>query len=325
MSTLFVFAFVLCFLFGLLFSIGSLEPNEYGIMKNSMTGQVSEEWYKGGLHFIGPVTEFLTFPSTQETIELSRTSSQGFPVQTRTGADPNDPDSGGQPITISCSYQYIIDPNRLRQVYLSFGSFFAAHARWVLLSSNSVSNQAQKFTPQDFWQRREVVAESMLMEMNKTLWEQGYISVVRFQFLRIDFAPKFEDSITANQVAEQQRVVNEYTQKVTAVEQRIQVLRSENLATIANISAAAEARGRTMMARARKDMFHLKQQMKAQKYKELREMMNFTEYDMSQYFKIKALQAQTSKGKVSVGMKTVGTRAPKTSLPAMKGRLAMEL
>jgi len=49
------------------------------------------------------------------------------------------------------------------------------------------------------------------------------------------------------------------------VVQHISVLQSENQATIANISAGAEAKSKEIKAAARRDAFNLKQSMKAQK------------------------------------------------------------
>jgi len=168
-----------------------------------------------------------------------------------------DQQSGGQPIQISCAFQYVIVPSYLRQIYLSFGSYAAAKQRWLLLSGNMVSNVAQQFTPQDFWTDRKRISDTMRDAINNTLWENGYVMVTKFQIMKVDFADQFEDSITAVQVAEQQRVVNEYLQQVQAVVQTIEVLGAENNATIANISAGAAAYSKEITAAARRDAFNL--------------------------------------------------------------------
>jgi hypothetical protein len=227
------------------------------------------------------------------------------PVQTRTGADPDDPDSGGQPIQISCAFQYKIVPETLHQVYLDFGTFERAKLRWQLLSNNMVSNVAQQFTPQDFWVNRQNISAEMLRKINNTLWKHGYVLAVKFQIMKVDFADKFEDSITAVQVAEQTKVINLYEQQVQKVVQSINVKKAENQATIANISAGAEATAKTHVAKARRDAFNRKQEMKARKYK-LQDELGLDGTHMAEYFKIKSLQAQSAKGKLVVGLPSVG-------------------
>lgn len=291
-------------------TIASLQPNEFGLMRNVITGKVGGTAVRGGLHYTGLFTSLMRFPATQVTIEFAGQSrpSKGadrLAVQTRTGADPNDPDSGGQPIAISCAFQFQIQPELMRQVYLSFGSYEAARERWVLLSGNMVGNVAQQFTPQDFWVNRKHIADTMLRQVNETLWKHGNVYAMNLQIFQVDFAKKFEDSITAVQVAEQQKVVNEYEQQVATVVQSIEVLKAENEAAIANISASAEATGKKIMAQAHRDVFNLKQQMKAKKYSELQRALGFENRHMEQYFKIKSLQSQGSNGKLVVGIPSV--------------------
>jgi len=307
-----------CFVFLLVFwniFFSSLDPNQYGLLKSTISGTVSEQTQRGGIKMTGPFRSFLRFPATQTTFEFSSRSPDRPPIQARTGEDSMqstnnavmDQQSGGQPIQISCAFQYVIVPSYLRQIYLSFGSYAAAKQRWLLLSGNMVSNVAQQFTPQDFWTDRKRISDTMRDAINNTLWENGYVMVTKFQIMKVDFADQFEDSITAVQVAEQQRVVNEYLQQVQAVVQTIEVLGAENNATIANISAGAAAYSKEITAAARRDAFNLKQSMKATKYAELKTALSLSENNMREYFKIKALQAQGTRGKLVVGLASVGS------------------
>eukprot|EP00440_Ansanella_granifera_P063685 gb/GFBE01069047.1/.p1 GENE.gb/GFBE01069047.1/~~gb/GFBE01069047.1/.p1 ORF type:complete len:346 (+),score=91.92 gb/GFBE01069047.1/:1-1038(+) len=297
--------------------ISSLEPNQYGLMRNFVTGSVSYEVARGGIHLTGPFKGYITFPAAQGTLEFSRRSLDRPPVQTRTGADPEDPDSGGQPIAISCALQIKFVPSELRNVYLSFGSFEAARQRYLLLAGNMVSNSAQEYTPSDFWSIRDKIAARMLKQINETLWYQGSVVAERFEIMKVDFAAAFEESITAVQVAEQSKVVNEYEQQVQRVVQHISVMKSKNEAHIANISAAAEAKSKEILASAKRDAFNLKQGMKAQKYAELRKALEFSQKEMSEYFKIKSIQGQGQNGKVIIGLPSIGDSAvPKQSMEA---------
>ena len=78
-----------------------------GIRKNLLTGYISDQAERGGIHFVGPLKTFFTVPAAQGTLQWSWSGGDRAPVQTRTGADPQDPDSGGQPISISCAVQAV--------------------------------------------------------------------------------------------------------------------------------------------------------------------------------------------------------------------------
>jgi hypothetical protein len=236
------------------------------------------------------------------TLKFSRDSFDRLPVQTRTGADPNDPDSGGQPISISVAMQYTFVPETIKQVYLSFGSYEAAKARYLLLAGNMISNTAQEYTPQDFWLERDKIASRFFDQVNATLWGSGYVILKQIQIMKVDFAMKFEDSITQIQVAEQQQEINKYDQQVQQVVQTIEVMKSENNANIANIQAGAQATSKEIMAGAKRDAFNLKQTMKAKKYAQLKGNLSLSMPEMTEYFKIKALQGQEQTGKVVVGL-----------------------
>jgi len=290
-------------------SVAALEPNQFGLTKNVVSGSIAPYVLRGGLHILGPLRSFIVFPAAQGTLEFSMVSPDRQPVKTRTGADPQDPDSGGQPISISCAVQVQFVEETLQQVYLSFGSFEAARQRQLLLAGNVVSNTAQEYTPTDFWTKRDDIAARMLEKINGTLWRQAYVKAMQFEIMKVDFAKQFEDSITAVQVAEQAKVVNEYEQQVQRVVQHISVMKSENEAAIANISAGAEAKSKEIRAAARRDAFNLKQGMKAQKYSELQKKLELNGVQMSEYFKIKSVQGQSSSGKVVVGLPTVGQRS----------------
>jgi len=290
--------------------VASLAPNEFGMTKNIFSGRVGYEVHRGGIHLVGPMKTFVRFPATQVTVQFSQRSQPNLPINTRTGADPKDPDSGGQPIKISCAFQFILAQETIRKLYLNFGGYEGALARIKLVSGNAVSNTAQEFIPKDFWQRRDVVAARMLDVMNKTLWDQVFVEVVRFEIMKVDFAMRFEESITGVQVAEQAKVINEYQQQVAKVEQSIEVMSSNNDAVIANISGAASARAKELRAVAQRDAFNLKQTKKAEMYAALKGALEFTEPQMVEYFKIKALQAQATKGKMVVGLPHVGEPGP---------------
>eukprot|EP00397_Hematodinium_sp_SG-2012_P034882 GEMP01037455.1.p1 GENE.GEMP01037455.1~~GEMP01037455.1.p1 ORF type:complete len:337 (+),score=66.76 GEMP01037455.1:276-1286(+) len=302
-----MFGFMMCSLM-----IGVVEVNHIAIWTNKVTGTVyPEPVYGAGLYFSGPFYSFISFPSTLMTVDFANTpNADRPPVSTRTGADPSDPDSGGQPISISTSFQYRFNPERIGACYLDFGSRQSAHSRFLQLAFNKISTLAQEFNPTDFWVKRDIIARHLHVGVNKTLWEgadQG-ATVDFFQILRVDFATRYEDTITQIQVAEQQKVVNEYKQQVEEVIQQIANMNASNEAQMTNVTANGNAVAALIVATANKDGFHLKQTAKAQAYQEFKTTLHFSENQMVRYFQIKSLQQQS--------MVTVGLPSPTTQRQA---------
>jgi len=275
---------------------------EYGLLRSKFSGQVSGTAVQGGIHPVWPWQTYLTFPATRVTLQWSRDYYADRPqVTTRTGADPNDPDSGGQPIGISCAVQFKLQKDDLKASFLRFGSYTALKQRYILLAGNMVSNTAQEFTPQDFWQRRRQIAERMLQQINHVLRANGGEAIM-FEIMKVDFASSFENSITGVQVAEQQKVVNEYSQQVQQVEQQINVLNSHNQALIATIRAGAAKTAKERVGNATKEAFIMKQKAKATMYSQLQSALEFTPSQMAEYIKIRSLMMQSSTGKVVVNV-----------------------
>jgi len=290
------------FLFVSSMFIASVSPLEYGLKKNGVSGSVFTTAVQGGLHIVAPWQSFLTFPATRVTLEWSNSVNADRPqVATRTGADPNDPDSGGQPLSISCAVQIRLIRTDLKRIFLDFGSYAAAKQRYILLAGNMVSNTAQEFTPQDFWRKRHTIANQMLHEINVLLVKNG-AEAVSFEIMKVDFATSFENSITGVQVAEQQKVVNEYNQQVQQVEQQIAVLNSHNQAKIATIHANAVRTAKEMVGTATKQAFIVKQEAKATMYAKLQKELELSPAQMGEYIKIRSLMAQSQSGKVVVNV-----------------------
>lgn len=288
-----------CFLMTFfMFCVAAVSPLEYGLKRSSVTGAVDNDYVQGGLHPVAPWQSYITFPATRVTMEWSDGGNSDRPrVSTRTGADPSDPDSGGQPVYISCAVQFVMNPETLRATYLSYTSYEGAKAQYMLNAGNMVSNTAQEFTPQDFWVHRPKIAKRMLEQINTVLAKNG-AEAVSFEILKVDFAQAFEDSITSVQIAEQQSVVNEYAQQVQQVDQHINVLTSANEATIAKIKAGADKTAKERIGKATKSAFIMKQQAKATTYAALQKALEFTPAQMAEYIKIRSLMAQSSNGRV---------------------------
>ena len=222
----------------------TIEPTEFGIVKNGFTGYVEldpESVYTSGRYFIWIRHNFIKFPRNLVNLEFSDAygghADRGV-IAARTGPDPDDKESGGQPIKLSVSFQYKMVRKNVPLVYQTFGA--AYEASFLLFAQQAITNEAQLFTPRTFWTNRGYIEKKMHEAVNKTLFEQGYSIVHSLQLLKVDFSNNYEDIITQIQLQEQLKVTKGYALNVTRVLKEVDVMQSRTAAQIAQISASAD-------------------------------------------------------------------------------------
>jgi len=165
----------------------------------------------------------------------------------------------------------------------------------------------QEFTPHNFWLDRKSISDRMFQKVNMTLWNDGFVTLKKFQILEVDFPAKYESMMTSVQVAEQSKEVRKAKQQVQTVVQSIEIMRSKNLATIANITAGAQADAKEIQARAARTAFNLKQHTKAKEYAKLQKELELDFPHMTEYLKIKTVSSFAKSGELLMGFPQVKT------------------
>jgi len=249
--------------------------------------------YSPGRHFIWLRNFFITFPAYKVNIEFSsKPDADAKPVPARTGRDQNDPDSGGQPVTLSFSFQYQFNKDDVGKVYKEFGEQY--EARFLLFARMAVSDVAQKYTPHVFWTDRNKVALDMEHTLATMLKKEGYVTVDDFQLLHVNFPDKYEAMITDIQLQVQYKLTSEYQQKVTDVYKDIDVLRAENDANITAIQATAQAEASVLVNGASMTGFYAQQKAKADAYAALQANLTLSNQELLDYVKIRSLFSRPS-------------------------------
>lgn len=257
--------------------------------------------YGAGLHFLGPNFFFITFPAYRINVEFSHSATAGSPpVPARTGRDLNDPDSGGQPVTLSFSFQYQLLKDDVGKVYQEFGEQY--EARYLLFARMAVSDVAQKYTPHKFWDARKEVADDMFHTLQRTLEKFGHCTVTGFQLLQVDFPDKYEAMITDIQLQVQQKLTSEYQQQVTNVLKNIDVMTAQTAAGIASINAGAAAHAALIVNEAKTKGFYAQQKAKAQAYSELQSMLQLSNQEILDYVKVRSMTGEGRNSQTVVGL-----------------------
>merc|ERR1711939_269267 len=270
-------------------SFDVVKPTQYGILQNGWSGTVyMNDVYSPGRYFVWLRNFFITFPAYAVNVEFSVSShANAPPVPARTGKDLNDPDSGGQPVTLSFSFQYQFNKDDVGKVYKEFGDQY--EARYLLFARMAVSDVAQKYTRDKF-----ATLQAMLKK-------NGRCEVTQFQLLQVDFPVKYEKMITDIQLRVQYKLTSEYQQKVTNVLKDIDVLTAETEASIASINAGAAAKSALLVNEAKTNGFYVQQSAKAESYAELKTMLSLTSQEVLDYVKVRSLTGQGRTSQTVVG------------------------
>jgi len=293
----------------LAFSFDVVKPTEYGLLQNGWTQWVYTDYvYPPGRHFVWFRNFFITVPAYRVNVEFSTAATANSPpVPGRTGRDLSDPDSGGQPVTLSFSFQYQFKQNDVGKVYTEFAEQY--EARYLLFARMAVSDVAQEFTPNKFWSERSKIAAKMFEALKVMLRDKGHCDVTGFQLLQVDFPTKYEDMITDIQLQVQYKLTSEYQQQVTNVMKNIDVLTAMANAEITEVNADAQAKASLMVNQATVEGFKLEQAAKAKSYASMQKDLGLTNQEMLEYVKIKSLTS--ARGGLGTGSKTVlGTSQP---------------
>ena len=221
----------------------------------------------------------------------------------RTGPDPDDKESGGQPVTFSVSFQYKLQKHTVPAVYQTFGA--AWEASYMRFAQQAITNVAQRFTPKEFWNSRKEIERAMLLQVNQSIYKQGFAIVPALQLLKVDFKSNYEETITNIQLQEQLKVTKNYALDVTRVLKEVDILQSETEAQIAVIAATAKRQAAVLVNKAEADALQLEQSTKATWYARIKEQLGWSNAEFLQYVKIKSLAAQPADSMV-VGVGAMG-------------------
>lgn len=171
-----------CFMFIFLFiflpiSFSGVEYYEVALKYSTTSGIVAPKSYEHGNHFIGPINAFHKFPATAQSFE-----SKSFAVFTKS-------DTGnGATVNIDISFQYILIPDKLFDLYRLTGMEFADII--TAQATAKIKNTASQYTNIQFLQSRVMIENKLKEALTEKLLEV-HAKVIGFQLRKIVFASTF--------------------------------------------------------------------------------------------------------------------------------------
>lgn len=304
-----------CFLPSLIVTIISMSfdtitPTEYGLLKNTMTGEVNfDTVYVNGRHMVGPLQRFLRFPAERKTLSYGNQSRDSqIAIPARTGADSGSgASSGGQPVSLSVSFQYRLIRERIPDLFQTFGEMWESN--YLRFCQQAITNVAQQKTPRMFWENRHEIELALHAAVNATLIAQGFATVPALQLRSVGFQRSYENTITNIQLQDQLRVTKSYQLEVTRVLKDVDLMQSESDALILDTNADAARQRDIILGQANANALQREQQAKSDMYKMLRSHLGWSTGDFLQYVKMKAINSQPTSN-VVVGVNSLGSVPP---------------
>jgi len=287
----------------------TVAPTQFGLLRNTMTGAVDlSSVYSNGRYFVGPNKEFIRFPSNRITLSYgNRSRDDQAPIPARTGAASTGESSGGQPVSLSVSFQYKLMEEYIPQIYEVYGVLW--ETTYLRLAQQAVTNTAQEYTPASFWTMRRDIEKAFHVAINDTLVENGWATVENLQLRAVGFQSSYEQTIINIQLQNQLIVTKSYQYDVTEVMKEVDLLQSQTDAEIVEINADAARQRDVIVGRANADALLREQSVKATMYRQLRDHLGWSGTQFLQYVKMRALNRQNS-GRVTVGVNALGSVAP---------------
>ena len=146
------------------------------------------------MYFLGIGHSFIKFPKNLLTIEFSneKTGTQK-PVQSRT--------SDGLEVTLEISFQYILQPDNLYKLYITFGPDYQKVFQNVAV--DLLTEEATKYTAYDFFMDRGKIKNDFQINLDKSFSQICFSNISFLQLRNVDLPNQFEQSIQESEVKKQ--------------------------------------------------------------------------------------------------------------------------
>jgi regulator of protease activity HflC (stomatin/prohibitin superfamily) len=277
----------------ILFGFSSLEATELGLNYSWISKTISPEVKENGLYFIGIGHSFIKFPKTVQTIEFSeeKTANRG-PIESRT--------SDGLEVTLEISFQYILQPDKLYDLYNTYGPKYDNVFQNIAI--NILTEEATKYTAYNFFMDRGKIKDDFQYELNLRFDKNCFSNIQFLQLRSVNLPNLFEQSIQESEVkkqdiqkaqAEQNKVKIEIDTKIKAAEYQKNVIinkaEGEAQAIIKQNEAYVEALLRT-------------QNTQTNAFKNLKDTLQLTNENLLDFMKTKIIKEYSGDNDITLNI-----------------------
>ena len=277
----------------ILFGFSSLEATELGLNYSWISKTISPEVKENGLYFIGIGHSFIKFPKTVQTIEFSeeKTANRG-PIESRT--------SDGLEVTLEISFQYILQPDKLYDLYNTYGPKYDNVFQNIAI--NILTEEATKYTAYNFFMDRGKIKDDFQYELNLRFDKNCFSNIQFLQLRSVNLPNLFEQSIQESEVkkqdiqkaqAEQNKVKIEIDTKIKAAEYQKNVIINK---------AEGEAQAIIKQNEAYVDALLRTQNTQTNAFKNLKDTLQLTNENLLDFMKTKIIKEYSGENDITLNI-----------------------
>lgn len=255
-----------------------VDQNEYGLRYRGWTSSlVSEDVYEGGRHYTGLTGSFITFPSTQQTIQYYTSEDNSVNGRTEDGLE----------IYLDVSFQYQLRKSGIVELYNNFGSEYEAVfwriARDVIRDITSVHSALE------FSNNRTIIGAEIEVAMFELFDTVYNTDIAAFQLLEIILPTTFDDALERAEVARQEIITALLEQEIALIEAETRIFEAEAQYNVTLINAQAEADAFLTMINAQAEAVNITLTAQTEAYYALSQALNMTSAELLAFLWIEAL------------------------------------
>jgi len=265
----------------LVLGFSSLEATEYGLDYSWISKTISPEVKENGLYFLGIGHSFIKFPKNVQTLEFSNErNSNRKPIESRT--------SDGLEVIIEISFQYVLQPDKLFDLYNTFGPHYGGAFQNVAV--DILTEEATKYTAYDFFMDRGRIKEDFQMNLDKIFSSVCLANIQFLQLRSVNLPNLFEESIQGTEVKKQdiQKALAELNKVKIEVDTRIKS--AEFQKDVAINFAQGEAGAILKENEANVAALHQVQEAKSDAYSKFKTHLGMSNDQLMNYIKTKVIK-----------------------------------
>ncbi|CEM32266.1 unnamed protein product [Vitrella brassicaformis CCMP3155] len=253
-----------------LFSIswGVVEPRQYGIVYDNTYKKILTDRIKdSGRYLVGLGRSFIHYPRGHVTIEFKNGDSNSPQLACWSG--------NGQNVFLDLSLQISLRREELPRLYLQWGEHWL---NWVVgWTQRIIKDTTTLFEALDFFEQRETIAATLLLNIKSQLEGTGYFIVHELQLREIDLQDPFEDAILDKILTLQSQRTEANNREVALIQAEIEKIGADAAAFAQVVLANATSFGDYLVKVREAEVQKNVTETKAQKYQELTESFGWND------------------------------------------------
>jgi len=277
-------------------SFKTIDPLSAGLIINTVTQSISgNSIYTPGRYYVGLVSNFITYPTTLQTIEFSNdANADASPLEAST--------SDGNPIQLEVSFQFRLMIGDMLSLYRSYEQNY--RSQYITVAQSVLKTTvAARYTITDYFLDRATITQVMHSTLNQAL-QKNFAVVELFQLRTLTAASTYDAQVLATLIKQQNGLT-------TAVQRNSSLVRADTVlkvqtanqtVVVLNAIAAKTAQETLNRAYAQGIQIHLNATAKA--YATLKQALSYNSSNLLTHVFIETIRGLNPPSELIVGVES---------------------